>query len=143
MNYIAIRKEPNGSLYMDKSFFLRYTDNDLERYNYTKVAVKKDYFPTITEYDFNKDTLQFDEATYLARIAKEAELSKLPELQIRLNQLSEDIVQIQCGAVFEDAEARKAEFREIHNEIRRIIGKAPRTYSTSAESLDTSTNIVL
>ena len=68
--YIAIRKEPNGLLYMDKYFFNRYNDSDLLRYNYTKVYIKDEYFDTFNLLDFN-DNLTFDEERYLSRIAKE------------------------------------------------------------------------
>lgn len=70
--YIAIRKEPNGSLYMDKYFFNRYNDSDLARYNYTKVAIKDEYFDTFEFSDFN-DNLTFNEEKYLARIKKQQE----------------------------------------------------------------------
>ena len=70
--YIAIRKEPNGRLYMDKSFFYRYTDYDLERYMYSKVEVPNNYIETIEPIDFNDD-LTFNEAKYLDRIAKRKE----------------------------------------------------------------------
>ena len=68
--YIAIRKEPNGSLYMDRNFFSRYNDSDLGRYNYTKVFIKDEYFATVSLVDFSDD-LTFNEAKYLDRIAKD------------------------------------------------------------------------
>lgn len=142
MRYIAIRKEPNGSLYMDKYFFNRYKDEDLGRYNYTKVEIPEEYFDDLSLEDFDEN-LMFNKEKCVARIQREEDLRKLPRLRERLKELSEDIVQIQCGAVFEDAEDRKAEFREVHNEIRRIIGKEPRVYNSSSESLDTNTTIVL
>lgn len=125
--YIAIRKEPNGSLYMDKYFFNRYTYSDLARYNYTRVDVPEEYFEFIFVEDFD-DNLKFSVEKFKARLKHEEEMRRLSQLKLRLQELSEDIVQIQCGAVFEDADDRKAEFREVHNEIRRIIGKEPRVY---------------
>jgi hypothetical protein len=68
--YIAIRKEPNGTLYMDKNFFNRYNDFDLGRYNYTKVEVKDEYVLKLETIDFNDD-LTFNESKYLARIEEE------------------------------------------------------------------------
>ena len=126
MRYIAIREEPNGLLYMDKYFFDRYNDNDLGRYNYTKVEIPEEYFDDLSVEDF--DDLQFNKEKCVARIKRDEDFRRLPKLRERLKELSEDIVQIQCGAVFEDKEDRIAEFKEVHNEIRRIIGKEPRVY---------------
>ncbi len=61
------------------------------------------------------------------------------ELEARLKELSQDIVQIQCGADFgtriDDegneisiADERVAEFREKHNRLRYLKGKEPREY---------------
>lgn len=50
-------------------------------------------------------------------------------IQIRLEQLSQDFIQAQLGAEFEDLEERKAEFRTLHNELRALLGKKPRTYN--------------
>lgn len=52
------------------------------------------------------------------------------EIQERLNQLSQDIVQAMAGAYFEDLEDRKAEFQTLHNELRVLEGKEPREYNT-------------
>jgi hypothetical protein len=71
--YIAIRKEPNGRLYMDKNFFERYTTYDLGRYNYAMIEIKDEYFDTIKVDDFN-DNLTLNEEKYLERI--EIEKSK-------------------------------------------------------------------
>lgn len=78
--YIAIRKEPNGSLYMDEYFFNRYNDSDLARYNYTKVEIKDEYFDTFKLIDFN-DNLTFNEEKYLARIKKEQEERAIVEYE--------------------------------------------------------------
>jgi hypothetical protein len=128
--YIAIRKEPNGSLYMDKYFFNRYNDSDLGRYNYTKAQVPDEYFEFVFVEDFDEN-LRFSEEKFKARLQHEEEMRKLPQLKLRLQELSDDIVQIQCGAVFEDKDERIAEFQQVHNEIRRILNKAPRIYLTS------------
>lgn len=125
--YIAIRKEPNGSLYMDKYFFNRYNDSDLGRYNYVKVEIPEEYFDDLSIEDFDEN-LMFNKEKCVARIQREEDFRKLPELRKRLKDLSDDIVQIQCGAVFADKDERIAEFKEVHNEIRRIIGKEPRVY---------------
>ena len=126
--FIAVRREPNGSLYMDKNFFSRYNDSDLGRYNYTKVEVPEECFYDLSVEDFNEN-LTFNQEKFEARLQREEDFRKLPKLRERLKELSEDIVQIQCGAVFEDKDDRIAEFQEVHNEIRRIIGKEPRVYN--------------
>ena len=50
------------------------------------------------------------------------------KIKSRLNNLTEDFIQVLCGAVFEDIEERKQEFRTLHNELRVLIGKEPRIY---------------
>lgn len=50
------------------------------------------------------------------------------EIQIRLDQLDKDFRQADLGAIFEDLEERKAEFRELHNKLRVLLGKEPREY---------------
>lgn len=125
--YIAIRKEPDGTVYVDKTFFNRFADNDLVKYNYTKVEIPEECFNNVSYADFDEH-LMFSKDKYELRLKREEELKRLPKLQSRLTELSQDLLQYQCGAVFEDAEDRKAEFREVHNEIRRIIGKEPRVY---------------
>ena len=53
---------------------------------------------------------------------------RISEIKLRLEQLSQDLIQAQAGAVFEDLEERKAEFQELHNELRTLLGKEPREY---------------
>ena len=48
--------------------------------------------------------------------------------QIRLNELTQDFIQASLGAVFDDIEERKREFRTLHNELRVFQGKKPREY---------------
>lgn len=50
-------------------------------------------------------------------------------IQIRLEHLSQDFIQAQLGAEFEDLEERKAEFKTLHNELRVLLGKEPRNYN--------------
>lgn len=127
MKYIAIRKEPNGNFYLFKEFYKRYTDADLARYNFTKAAVPDEYFDKLSVTDFD-DNLKFVEGKYLARIRRESDLEKLPDLKAELNSLSQDIVQAQAGAIVPDYEKRLARFKWVHNEIRRIELKEPREY---------------
>ena len=85
--FIAIRKEPNGSLYMDKNIFSRtqevqdengnieivpmFTDEELAQppYNYTKVEID-DKYSDCQASDFDKD-LTFNLEKYNARKQKQ------------------------------------------------------------------------
>lgn len=51
------------------------------------------------------------------------------EITERLNQLSQDFIQVMAGAYFEDLETRKTEFQALHNELRELEGKPPRKYN--------------
>ena len=64
--FIAIRKEPNGTLYMDKEIYSR-TQEELTQppYNYTKVEVD-DVYSDCQVSDFNDD-LSFNVDKYNAR----------------------------------------------------------------------------
>lgn len=46
----------------------------------------------------------------------------------RLQELTNDLVQAMAGAVFDNLEERKKEFREMHNKLRHFKGKTPREY---------------
>lgn len=50
------------------------------------------------------------------------------EITARLNQLSQDFVQVMAGAYFEDFAQRQLEFQALHNELRVLEGKEPREY---------------
>lgn len=54
--------------------------------------------------------------------------NKIGEIQARLTELSQDFVQANLGAVINDIESRKAEFKNLHNELRVLLGKQPRQY---------------
>ena len=53
---------------------------------------------------------------------------EIHELEERLAQLTQDFIQIQCGAVFEDEAERRKEFQEKHNRLRFLKNKEPRVY---------------
>lgn len=59
---------------------------------------------------------------------EELKQKRIYEIQARLNELTQDFTQMQCGAVFEDADERVAEFQTLHNELRTLLGKEPREY---------------
>lgn len=59
---------------------------------------------------------------------EEINRQRIYEIEERLEQLTQDFIQIQCGAIFEDEEERKKEFKSLHNELRVLLGKNPREY---------------
>lgn len=59
---------------------------------------------------------------------EELKEKRIAEIKERLGQLSEDFVQSWVGAAFSDLEDRKSEFIALHNELRTLMGKSPRTY---------------
>ena len=84
--YIAIRKESDGRLYMDKYFFTRYCDKDLARYNYTKVEVPEDIFHFVIVDDFD-DNLTFNQYKFDNRIKREEDISQCEKFKARLNEI--------------------------------------------------------
>jgi hypothetical protein len=80
---IAIRKEPNGSIYMDKTICTdeRFANVDisLPQYNYTKVEIDDIYSDCIGT-DFNED-LTFSIEKYNARKQKENAETRIAELK--------------------------------------------------------------
>lgn len=121
---IAIRKEPNGSIYIDKTALQRLDEETLKQppYNYSFVEVEKDDCESC---DFNDD-LTFNIEKYNTRKQLEEDQKRIPEIQSRLDQLSQDIVQDMAGEDVPDIENRKAEFIELHNELRVLLGKDER-----------------
>lgn len=57
---------------------------------------------------------------------------RVNEIKNRLEELSQDFIQAQVGAVFYDIEERKQEFQQLHNELRQLLGKEPRIYNEEA-----------
>ncbi len=62
--------------------------------------------------------------------------SRMEEIKQRLSKLSQDFVQAILGAELADIEERKAEFRQLHNELRALEGKPAREYKFSLEVKD-------
>ena len=116
--FIAIRREPKGSLYMDKDIYSRtqkvqdengnitiqplFSDETLAQppYNYTKVEID-DIYSDCQASDFNDD-LTFSIEKYNARNQKQDNENRIAQIKPRLEQLSQDLIQAQAGAVFED-----------------------------------------
>ena len=142
--FIAIRKEPNGSLYIDKEIYSRtqevqdeqgnitiqplFSDEVLSQppYNYIKIEID-DKYSDCQASDFNDD-LTFSIEKFNARKQKQDNENRIAQIKPRLEQLSQDLIQAQAGAVFEDLEERKLEFQTLHNELRELLGKNPRLY---------------
>lgn len=91
------------------------------------VEIDDKYYADCRKEDFNDD-LTFSVEKYNARKQKEKGLARIAEIKPRLEQLSQDLIQAQAGAVFEDLEERKLEFQTLHNELRILLGKEPRKY---------------
>lgn len=61
--------------------------------------------------------------------AEELKEKRIFEIRERLNSLTQDFIQMQCGAIFEDEAERKIEFQKLHNELRELLGQEPRRYT--------------
>lgn len=143
---IAIRKEPNGSVYMDKDIFSRthevqdengnielvpmFTDEELSQppYNYKIVEIDDKYADCIySDFDYTDDTFVFNLAKYNARKTNAENLKKIAELKLELVPIKEDVEQVELfGMVRDDYEEKKQRCAEIVNEIRTLMGKEPR-----------------
>ena len=80
---IAIRKEPEGNIYIDKTFLERFAEEQLEEYDYTLVEVDDKYLDC-ESFDFNDD-LTFNIEKYNARIQAEDDKMKISNLQMKLD----------------------------------------------------------
>ena len=69
-----------------------------------------------------------DILVYVPYTQEELKEKRIAEIKERLGRLSEDFVQSWVGAAFSDLEDRKREFVALHNELRTLMGKSPRTY---------------
>ena len=79
---IAIRKEPEGNIYIDKTFLERFGEEQLEEYGYTLVEVDDKYFDC-EGFDFNDD-LTFNVEKYNLRHKAEENEEKLVKLKVNL-----------------------------------------------------------
>lgn len=61
-------------------------------------------------------------------LAEEKKQARIEEIKTELTNLSQDFIQAEIGAVFDDLEQRKELFRTLHNELRVLLGKEPRQY---------------
>lgn len=79
---VAVRKEPEGYIYIDKTFLERFTEEQLEEYNYTLVEID-DKYSDCEGFDFNDD-LTFNIEKYKVRIQSKDDEEKLYILQTNL-----------------------------------------------------------
>lgn len=140
--FIGIRLEPNGVIYIAKEIYQKKLDDNLVTpvseynanidiflkppYNFKRIEIDDMYADCINQ-DFNED-LTFNVEKYNIRKQNENNQSRKSEIRYRLQQLSQDLIQAQAGAVFDDLESRKLEFQTLHNELRVLEGKEPREY---------------
>lgn len=88
-----------------------------------KKVVDIEYVAPKEAYDEYEDVLKIEPLS-----AEELKQKRIAEIQSRLSQLSQDFIQANLGAVFDDLEARKSEFKTLHNELRELQGKEKRKY---------------
>lgn len=152
---IAIRKEPNGSMYIDKDIYSRtqevqdengnittqplFSDETLSQppYNYTKVEIDDKYADCIyLDFDYIDDTFVFNIAKYNARKTNDENLKKIAELKLELAPIKEDVEQVKLfGMVRDDYEEKKQRCAEIVNEIRTLMGKEPRKIENTSNRI--------
>lgn len=61
-------------------------------------------------------------------LAEQQKQARIEEIKTELTNLSQDFIQAEIGAVFDDLEQRKELFKALHNELRALLGKEPRQY---------------
>lgn len=61
-------------------------------------------------------------------LAERQKQARIAEIKSELINLSQDLIQAEIGAVFDDLEQRKENFKTLHNELRELLGKEPRLY---------------
>ena len=87
---------------------------------------------TVNNFDLSNFDYFVKDNTIVAVEKEKEDLEKLARihyLQERLSQLSQDFVQVWCGAELADVDARILEFQLLHNELRTLNGKEPRAYT--------------
>ena len=77
--------------------------------------------------------IEFGEDYTILRELNEEEIKegRIREIKQELTNLSQDFIQHDLGAIFEDIDERKNKFISLHNELRVLLGKTPREYITN------------
>lgn len=78
---------------------------------------------------------QFQIQEIPAPTEEDLKAERIWEIKQRLNELDEDIVQDMAGEVVPEIDLRKAEFIELHNELRTLLGKEPRAVKGEQNAL--------
>ena len=107
------------------SFAGLYGEEEAIKQGYTVVEVA-DIYDDCSFEDF--DGCVFNVDKYNTRKLQEENQKSIPIIQARLDKLTQDFIQVLCGAVIDDIEERKQEFQTLHNELRVLLGKEPRIY---------------
>ena len=98
----------------------------IEKYNEaSNFANANDYTIIEVEKDENGER-QFQIVEIPAPTEEELKEMRICEIQQRLVELDQDIVQDLAGEVVPNIEERKAEFVTLHNELRTLLGKKQR-----------------
>lgn len=115
---ILIRKENNGSIYLDKknSIYFESLGMDKTPYNYKKITLD-DKYSDCEPYDFNED-LSFNPVKYQTRKTIELSKQKIEEFKLKLASLDyKTIKYIQGELSLEEFEKVKEECKYYRNEI--------------------------
>lgn len=83
--------------------------------------------PAIEEHD-EIEQIQIFVPYTKQELAERQKQARIAEIKVELNNLSQDFIQAEIGAVFDDLEQRKENFKTLHNELRKLLGKEPRIY---------------
>lgn len=122
---IAIRKENNGSIYLDKTALTRFTEEELKQppYNYSLVDV--DCEDCIAE-DFNAD-LTFNKTKYEQRKQNTLNLSRIAELKVLLSSTDYKAIKYAEGVLTEQEylpiKEQRENWRKEINELEVLLGK--------------------
>lgn len=93
--------------------------------NYTIIEIEKD----------ENGERQFQIVEIPAPTEEELKEMRIREIQQRLVELDQDIVQDIAGEVVPNIEERKAEFVTLHNELRLLLGKKERKLKNTTNNL--------
>ena len=126
----------NDQIYIDKDFIRRFGRESIQKYNYEIITIDDKYKECVGKdfvIDENTNKIVFSESKFNERVKKENEEIILHQLIKRLEELTKDFVRVDLGAILEDLEDRKTEYREVLDEVRRIQGKGPVKYNIIKE----------
>lgn len=108
---------------------------NIEQYSETYHILKN--FPElcIVEIEPDENGRRFQIQEIPAPTEEELKEMRICEIQQRLVELDQDIVQDIAGEVVPNIEERKAEFVTLHNELRTLLGKEQRELKNTTNNL--------